>query len=99
MERGTYDDRYDVTYSYVTYEYTVNGRSYSGSFKTKGSGYEEGDTIYVSYNPDNPSKSYSYSGNIIGAIGGLAVGIWLIVFVRSHKEKKDDTEIPPLDQI
>lgn len=59
-------------YSYdVTVRYTVDGKEYEGPLGYHQDGYEEGQTVSIRYNPENPEK-------IVQASKGFAIYLVII---------------------
>lgn len=84
----TYDDGNELCKA--TYEYQVNGITYTvspSSLRNSG-GFEESDTVY--YNPNNPSESIMYAGwsnlTIVGLIIVIVVSAILISINSSMKK-------------
>ena len=78
-----YEEAYtdEDTYHEATYEinvkYTVDGKEYD-SYLGVLSGYQKGDKINISYDPNNPEKIAQKSG-IVWPIGVLILGIGFII--------------------
>ena len=78
-----YEEAYtdEDTYHEATYEinvkYTVDGKEYD-SYLGVLSGYEVGDTITISYDPNNPEKIAQKSG-IVWPIGVLILEIGFVI--------------------
>ena len=66
-------DQYDV---YV--KYTADGKEYEQFFGTF-PGYKEGDSIKISYNPDNPEQFIQDGNNTIFSLAFIAAGIIAII--------------------
>ena len=81
-------DQYDV---YV--KYTVEGKEYETYFGVL-SGYKEGDTVQISYNPDDPEKITQPGNNIFTSLAFIAAGIiamaggMISLFKALQKHKK-----------
>ena len=71
-------DGFDTRYYYPVISYTVNNQTYEKQLPDSGStissDYKEGDTVVISYNPDNPNEISKK-----GSIGGLIAGIFFII--------------------
>lgn len=71
-------DGLDTRYYYPIVEYTVDNKKYEQQLPDSGSTisseYKEGDTVELSYNPDNPNEISKK-----GSIGGMIAGIFFII--------------------
>lgn len=73
-EVETDTDGFDTRYYYPVIEYTVDGQKYEtrlpDSGSTNSTDYKEGETVVISYNPNNP-KEISKKGSKGGLLGGI----------------------------
>lgn len=78
-ELETDTDGFDTRYYYPVVEYTVNNQKYEirlpDSGTTNSTIYKKGDTVEITYNPDNPNEISKK-----GSKGGLIGGIFFIAF-------------------
>ncbi|MBQ2111214.1 MAG: DUF3592 domain-containing protein [Clostridia bacterium] len=83
----------------VSFDYTVDGKQYSGSFNGIGTSYNVGDEIKVFYDPEDPDKTTNSKG--AGTVGAIAIGLGALAAVGGvlsavkafHKSKELDEQI------
>ncbi len=78
----------------VSFEYTVDGKQYSGNFDGLGSAGKVGDEIKVFYDPDNPERTTNTkAGNIIAPIaivlGAAAIAGGVFTAVKAFRKDKE----------
>lgn len=102
VEGGSYDDRFYYTESTVGYDYTIDGRDYTGTTDLRDdyTG-REGDQVTVIYNKSNPWKSdigsqgrSLYSG-ITSLIGSVVLLVYVIrdIISWAHRRKEENAQI------
>jgi len=90
-------DETEQTLYDVDFEYTVDGRQYTGSFDGMGGAYNVGDDVKVFYDPENPEKiTNTKATGIIGpvaiALGALALVGGVLTAVKAFRKSKEMDE-------
>lgn len=77
----------------VSFDYTVDGKQYSGSFDGLGKAYNIGDDIKVFYDPENPQNTTNAKTGIFGPIaiglGALALVGGVLSAVKAFKKSRE----------
>lgn len=77
----------------VNFDYTVDGKQYSGSFDGIGKSYKVGDEIKVFYDPEEPQKITNTKTGIFGPIaiglGALAVVGGVLSAVKAFRKSRE----------
>lgn len=63
----------------VSFDYTVDGKQYSGSFDGLGKSYNVGDEIKVFYDPEKPENTTNSKG--AGIVGPIAIGLGALALI------------------
>lgn len=77
----------------VSFDYTVDGKQYTGKFDGLGKAYKIGDDIKVFYDPEDPQKTTNAKSGIFGPIaiglGALAIVGGVLTAVKAFRKDKE----------